>query len=900
MTERSSGNMVGDVPMVSVIVPTRNRPQFLKEAVKSILEQTFGSFEIIVVNDAGEDVSEIINSFKDERIKYIRHDANKGLAASRNTGVKAAGGKYIAYLDDDDIYYPDHLEILAGFLENSGCAVAYSDSYQALQVRDNGRYITKEKRLVYSEDFDRQRLLVMNYIPFINIVHRRECIEQAGFFDETLKSHEDWDCLIRLSQSYDFHHVKKVTAEFRTRHTLTDSLSSDRSEMLKTMKLIHSRYSPLASGPNIIRQQKYVENVLAKEITHKKRQAVNPESLSVVTTKKGVPSLRVKGDDSILKTLHSLYDPEEEARALVDAFQFDGKGILVVLGLGLGYHVAELVKKYPEAVIVVVEAMPEIFELAKEHGPEIKGNVKYIVGILSEESKNPPLSPFSKGGINSSISRGGGEGGFEKAFSQYVLKEITQHQMKDGIKPLSVFTLSSAVSAFPQYYRPVLDALKKTTAVRLWERLRYPKFRESSLKVLLLDSGYFLVSEIEKALTSSDHEVMKISTPVPNKLGQERPSDNEAIIPKLIGKILEYRPDFILTMNHLGFDEEGALTSFLRSIEMPVASWYVDSPNLILRAFDSNVSQYVSLFIWDRTYMNDMKAMGFEAVEYLPLGTDANVFKPMNKIIPPVPPLQKGGGLDVPLWKRGIKGDFQNRKIDKYSCDVGFVGNSMIEPVEERMSKIDRKYHVLIEKIAMKLACPGIPYISAIEELRDSDKRRYGELNSQEKTVFEAAVLWKATLLYRLECIKMLGEFDLHIHGDCGWNSLLDQKNIKILPPLNYYRELPLLYNACKINFNATSRQMKEAVNQRVFDVPACGAFLLTDYQKSLDELFEVGREIIVYKERGEIPGLVKYYLDNPGKREAVAGKGMERVVKEHTYKHRLDVMINAMKARYA
>ena len=92
---------------------------------------------------------------------------------------------------------------------------------------------------------------------------------------------------------------------------------------------------------------------------------------------------------------------------------------------------------------------------------------------------------------------------------------------------------------------------------------------------------------------------------------------------------------------------------------------------------------------------------------------------------------------------------------------------------------------------------------------------------------------------------------------------------------------------------------MKEAVNQRVFDVPACGAFILTDYQKGLDELFDVGKEMIVYRDKDEIPVLVKYYLDNPEKREAVAKKGAERVLKEHTYKHRLDVIIRAMKVRY-
>jgi len=826
--------------LISVIVPTRDRPIFLKEALQSILEQGCQDFEIIVVNDAGEDVSEVIASFKDERIKYIRHGSNKGLAASRNTGVKAARGKYIAYLDDDDIYYPDHLETLAGFLEKSGAAVAYSDSYQALQVRDNGTYVTKEKRLVYSEDFDRERLLVMNYIPFINVVHRRECIERAGFFDENLKSHEDWDCLIRLSQENDFHHVKKVTAEFRTRYRLADSLSSNRSEMLKTMKLIHSRYSHLASGPDIIRKQKYIEAEIGKEMTFEKRFSVNPEDLSVVTTKKDVPTLRIKGYDGTVKTLHSLYDPVAEAVSIVSAFECDGKGLLVVLGLGLGYHVAELRKRFPDAELLVVEASPEVCELAKKHGPPLEDRIEILTGISPEDALN----------------------------------EITRYQMKDGITPLAVFTLSSAVSAFPQYYRPVLDALKKTTTIKLWDRLKYQKFREDTLRVVLIDSGYFLIKEAEKALVSLNHKVMKVSV--------RKGDGSEAVIPGLIESILQFRPDFILTWNHLGFDEEGALTSFFRSIEMPVASWYVDSPNLIVKAFDKNVSPYVSILLWDRTYMKDMKAMGFESVNYLPLGTDDDVFRPMK------------------IQRQGARGKGQGQRLTYYKCDVGFVGNSMIGPVDEWMMKVSRENHPLIERLSEKIADMEGADNSIINMLQDDKKVMFDRLNEKERMDFEAAVLWKATLLYRLSCIKKLDTFDLHIHGDSGWKRVINSKGVKLYPPLNYYREVPLLYNACKINFNATSRQMREAVNQRVFDVPACGAFLLTDYQKSIEDLFDVGDEIIVYRDKDEIPGLVKYYLDNPEKREAVAKKGMVRVLKEHTYKHRLDVMIKEMKGRYA
>ena len=132
-------------PLVSVIVPTYNRPDTLKKALESIALQTYKHIEAIVVNDAGEDVSGVINTFQDRlSIKYLVHNKNKGLAASRNTGINSAIGKYIAYLDDDDIYYPDHIETLANFLENNDYKVAYTDAYRAYQEKEDGVYVTKK------------------------------------------------------------------------------------------------------------------------------------------------------------------------------------------------------------------------------------------------------------------------------------------------------------------------------------------------------------------------------------------------------------------------------------------------------------------------------------------------------------------------------------------------------------------------------------------------------------------------------------------------------------------------------------------------------------------------------------------------------------------------------------
>ena len=94
-------------------------------------------------------------------------------------------------------------------------------------------------------------------------------------------------------------------------------------------------------------------------------------NVTIVKARSGKPSLKAICEDGKARTIHSMYDPEAEAKTIVDNFSFDGRGILVVLGLGLGYHVKELTLRYPGTDIIVVESEPEIYKLAVEHGPEL-------------------------------------------------------------------------------------------------------------------------------------------------------------------------------------------------------------------------------------------------------------------------------------------------------------------------------------------------------------------------------------------------------------------------------------------------------------------------------------------------------------------------------------------------
>ncbi len=246
-----------DGPRVSVIVPTYNRPEKLVEALKSILNQTYQNFEVIVVNDCGADVGSLI-SFLDKKhqIAYLRHSKNRDRAAARNSGLKLARGKYIAYLDDDDIFYADHLETLVGFLETTAYKVAYSDARRVHQVKENGRDIGKESDQPYSRDFDQDQLLVNNFIPTLCLMHERSCLNEAGLFDERLATHEDWDLWIRLSRRYRFGHIKKLTCEFSWRTDGTSTTSQRPSDFLSTMQVIYARYRDhVRDKPHIIESQ---------------------------------------------------------------------------------------------------------------------------------------------------------------------------------------------------------------------------------------------------------------------------------------------------------------------------------------------------------------------------------------------------------------------------------------------------------------------------------------------------------------------------------------------------------------------------------------------------------------------------------------------------------------------
>ena len=164
-------------PLVSVIIPTFNRPDMLKEAVKSVLEQTEQNFEVIVVNDGSVAVAPLLAGLDPKnRIRCIDNKGHKGRSYTRNAGIRAAQGKYIAYLDDDDRYYPDHLKVLVDFLESGNRAIAYTDAQCAVQEKKaQGEYVVVKKEVRYSNDFCPRTILWRNLLPVLCLAHAKVC-----------------------------------------------------------------------------------------------------------------------------------------------------------------------------------------------------------------------------------------------------------------------------------------------------------------------------------------------------------------------------------------------------------------------------------------------------------------------------------------------------------------------------------------------------------------------------------------------------------------------------------------------------------------------------------------------------------------------------------------------------
>lgn len=243
-------------PKVSVIIPAYNASKFIREAIDSVLNQTYKDYEIIVVDGrdgSADDTREIIAEYGDA-VRYF-HQENTGLSNARNKGILNSKGEYIAFLDSDDFWFENKLALQVEFLDrHRDVGLVFSDSWCEacgdVNIWDQhfvGRRFFQKTKPPSGEVFF--QLFCANFIPVLTVVVRKECLSKVGLFNEEYNSAEDYDLWLRVSRAFKVHYIDEPLAAYRIRG---DSLVHNRERLYSN--LISIKRNTLRSEPELFKR----------------------------------------------------------------------------------------------------------------------------------------------------------------------------------------------------------------------------------------------------------------------------------------------------------------------------------------------------------------------------------------------------------------------------------------------------------------------------------------------------------------------------------------------------------------------------------------------------------------------------------------------------------------------
>ncbi len=216
-------------PRFSVITATYNRCYILWRAIQSVLSQTYPFFELIIVDDASRDETEkLVQQFSDPRIRYFKLEKNRGASAARNFGLKKAKGELIAYLDSDNTWYPDFLEVMnEAFNKHKDKVLIFCKKNYRLTLIENGKEKRVRDEFSYSRRFfDLKRLWHRRILIDTNTMcHKKKEIIKLGGWDENIKFWEDWELALRVSTKYPkgFLYLNRALLDYEQKIDITQS-----------------------------------------------------------------------------------------------------------------------------------------------------------------------------------------------------------------------------------------------------------------------------------------------------------------------------------------------------------------------------------------------------------------------------------------------------------------------------------------------------------------------------------------------------------------------------------------------------------------------------------------------------------------------------------------------------
>lgn len=374
---------------------------------------------------------------------------------------------------------------------------------------------------------------------------------------------------------------------------------------------------------------------------------------------------------------------------------------------------------------------------------------------------------------------------------------------------------------------------------------------------LLLYGNHFLQNEMKNAIANQ-------YTCAPNLFYYDSCKSTNDYESKLHKLLQQNRPSFILSINMKGFDGNGILAQASLIFDIPLVVWFVDDPHPILLHQEQFVNKNMTAFCWEKSYLPFLATKKFNRVVFMPLATDSYQFSPNSDRIPSIP--------------------------------IGFVGSSMgeefLNSIKEKFLWKDILFPIVIKATEYLLVYPGESIYSIIQKYSKELSIPIPFTDTRNITWLCSYIIHMASNKKRKQFITTLIPEGIELFGDPkGWNSILGSKCITH-PDIDYSTQICSVYQNIAININITSCQMPTSVNQRVFDIPMSGSFVLSDSQKNLEQFFEIDKEAVCYRNIAELLDKVRFYKKNISSRKSIIQAAQMRINGEHTYAHRLKSII--------
>ncbi len=314
-------------------------------------------------------------------------------------------------------------------------------------------------------------------------------------------------------------------------------------------------------------------------------------------------------------------------------------------------------------------------------------------------------------------------------------------------------------------------------------------------------------------------------------------------------QIRSFDPHLVVSINYCsGFPE------LCESMGIPLVIWEID-PTIERLPPHSQKGIPLRTFIY--TYRKSRVAhylsAGFRNVEYLPLGANPKRRRPLT---------------------------LNGEERQKFGADISFVGSSMFSEAD-RLLQLSRELSKKTGDAHNDAQELSLPESSVVQD----DRGRFVDLSS---CVAETAASERRARILSLLSSR---NYDLRIWGDAGWRSILPAK-AQYCGMARHNHEVTRIYNGAKINLDINRIYQQDIVTMRVFDILACKGFVLADYGECLEEMFDLGREVIAYRSETELPVLIDHFMANDREREELAMAGHQRVLKDHTILSRVRNML--------